>query len=518
MLVEYIRGSIAPLINKSGLSITWGIPMNVFAPALGSVRAAACGAALVFAVNAALATPAAAFDPKAAERSTLRVAIIAEKDGKKIFAGHGTGFVIDRGYVATNWHVAVPSYLVQQKIAYKLYVIGEEVPNFVEAQAIWTSEAVDLAVLRVPSLDLPPFELTSREPLTYPGKSEPIYVVGYPGASDKLQNPDEAQQLKVFREASITRGIVSRIVVARLEGAGNPRPTIQHDAIINPGNSGGPLFDACNRVVGINTYSTPSQMKLYKTQSGDQVASGQVAPAYISPHVSNLIHAVQTVPELKGIRLHLSSEACTIDEGGASPLLIVFSGVTLLIALGAAGLVVFRRREVVRVVESYSAWVQRKGVSPGAKRTDSAATPRASRPPSGPRRATNVEATEAPAMARAGRTGGTGDWSFSGTDSNKQKVSLAIAPAELDKAMDQAEKGLVLGRSSSMADKVINDPSVSRRHAKLTKTGDTLAIEDLKSAYGTKVNGETLKPFEQVAINPGDTVVIGAVTFEIARR
>ncbi|HEY7611247.1 MAG TPA: trypsin-like peptidase domain-containing protein [Alphaproteobacteria bacterium] len=495
--------------------------MNVFASALGSVRALACGALLGAVMGTCLAAPAAAFDPKAAERSTLRVAIIAEKDGKKIFAGHGSGFVIDHGYIATNWHVAVPSSLIKAKIPFKLYLISTYVPNFVEAEIVWTSEALDLAVLRVRTLDLPAVELSSREALSYPGKSEPIFVVGYPAASDQLKNPDEAQQLRVFREASITRGVVSRIVVARLEGAGDARPTIQHDATINPGNSGGPLFDACNRVVGVNTYSTPSQLKLYKTQSGEQIASGQVAPGFYSPHVSNLIGALRTVAELKGIRASLSSEACSADEGGASPLLIVFSGITLLVALGAIGLAVFRRREVVRVVESYSAWVQRKGVSPGAKRTDSAATPRApARPPAGPRRATNLEATQAPAMAKepTQRPAAAGDWTFSGTDSNKQKVSLTLTPAELDKAMGQAEKGLVLGRSASMADKVVNDPSVSRRHAKLTKHGDALAIEDLKSAYGTKVNGEALEPFTPTTIASGDTVVIGAVTFTVGRR
>jgi len=491
--------------------------MDITAWAHRFARAASGCAAAAFLLTTTLVSPAAAWDARTAEKSTLRVAIIAEQNGKKVFAGHGTGFVIDRGYIATNWHVASPSSLTKANIPFKLYIISTYVPEFTEAETVWTSEALDLAVLRVKTLDLPVLELSSREALSYPGKSESVFVVGYPGASDQLKNPDEAAQLKVFREASITRGVVSRIVVARLEGAGDARPTIQHDATINPGNSGGPLFDACNRVVGVNTYSTPSQLKLYKTQSGDQVAAGQVAPGFYSPHITNLIGAVQTVPALKGIRLSLSSEACDGAEGGTSPMLIVFSGITLLVALGAVGLAVFRRREVVRVVESYSAWVQRKGVSPGAKRTDSVAMPReATRPPSGPRRATNLEATHRPSEAGT-LAAPTGAWSFTGTDSNKQKVSLAITPAEIKKAMGAAEKGLVLGRSASMADKVLNDPSVSRRHAKLALSDDALTIEDLKSAYGTKVNGQALEPFQPTIVSPGDTVVIGAVTLEVKR-
>jgi hypothetical protein len=490
---------------------------------------AAAGAALIsFAAAAALPTPAAAWDARSAERSTLRVALIAEAQGKKVFAGHGTGFVIDRGYVATNWHVAISNDLIKQKVPYKLYIISTYVPEFVEAEIVWHSEDLDLAVLRVKNLNLPTLELSSREPLGYPGKSESIFVVGYPGISDKfLKNPDEQAALKVFREPSITRGVVSRTVVARLATAGVARPIIQHDAVINPGNSGGPLFDACNRVVGVNTYSTPNQLRVVKDEKGDQYAVGQVAPGFYSPHVSNLITSVQTVPALKGIRLSLSSEACTEGEGGTSPLLIVFSGVTLLVALGAVGLAVFRRREVVRVVESYSAWVQRKGVTPGAKRADSVATPPAARgaaptrPPAGPRRATNLEATHRPG-SDAGTLGATpaaasGDWSFSGTDGNKQKVSLAIKPSEIEKAMGGAENGLVLGRSASMADKVLNDPSVSRRHAKLALSNGSLTIEDLKSAYGTKVNGQALEPFAPAIVNSGDSVVIGAVALEVKR-
>lgn len=488
---------------------------------------AATGAALLgLAGAAAIPAPAAAWDAKAAEKSTLRVAVIAEVQGKKVFAGHGTGFVIDRGHVATNWHVAISNDLINKKIPYKLYVISAYVPEFIEAETIWHSENLDLAVLRVKNLDLPVLELSSREPLNYPGKSESIFVVGYPGISDKfLKNPDEQAALKVFREPSITRGVVSRIVVARLATAGVARPIIQHDAVINPGNSGGPLFDGCNRVVGVNTYSTPNQLRVVKDEKGDQYAVGQVAPGFYSPHISNLIASVRSVPALKNVRLSLSSEACTEAEGGTSPLLIVFSGITLLVALGAVGLAVFRRREVVRVVESYSAWVQRKGTTPGAKRTDSAALPRApaARPPSGPRRAANLEATHRPASEPAGRLAPAtppatvGDWALSGTDSNKQKVSIAISKRDLEKAMGAAEKGLVLGRSASLADKVLNDPSVSRRHAKLSLHEGSLTVEDLKSAYGTKVNGQALEPFAPTIVSAGDAVVIGAVTLEVSR-
>src|ERR1044071_8142082 len=79
------------------------------------VTGAARGAALALGLSAALAlmagsSPAAhAFDVKRADSSTLRVVayVIKEVDGKvqPVAGGRGTGFVIDREYVATNYHV-----------------------------------------------------------------------------------------------------------------------------------------------------------------------------------------------------------------------------------------------------------------------------------------------------------------------------------------------------------------------------------------------------------------------------
>lgn len=129
--------------------------MNITAWAHRFARAASGCAVAAFLLTTTLASPAAAWDARAAEKSTLRVAIIAEQNGKKVFAGHGTGFVIDRGYIATNWHVASPSSLTKANIPFKLYIISTYVPEFTEAETVWTSEQLDLAVLRVKTLNLP---------------------------------------------------------------------------------------------------------------------------------------------------------------------------------------------------------------------------------------------------------------------------------------------------------------------------------------------------------------------------
>jgi hypothetical protein len=67
------------------------------------------------------------------------------------------------------------------------------------------------------------------------------------------------------------------------------------------------------------------------------------------------------------------------------------------------------------------------------------------------------------------------------------------------------DPGLVLGRGSD-ADLRINDPGVSRRHAKFTVEGDRVTVKDLGSTNGVHVDGRKV-PAAQV--RDGDTVRIG---------
>lgn len=65
---------------------------------------------------------------------------------------------------------------------------------------------------------------------------------------------------------------------------------------------------------------------------------------------------------------------------------------------------------------------------------------------------------------------------------------------------------IYLGRDLSN-DVVVNDPEVSRRHARLVLTGNTYAIEDLGSTNGTFLRGQRLSGL--VLLNPGELITIG---------
>jgi hypothetical protein len=68
-----------------------------------------------------------------------------------------------------------------------------------------------------------------------------------------------------------------------------------------------------------------------------------------------------------------------------------------------------------------------------------------------------------------------------------------------------ANKEIVVGRSSEL-DMVLVEDMVSRRHAKITVTGDQIFIQDLGSTNGTFVNGEKVK---RARLNEGDRILVG---------
>lgn len=73
---------------------------------------------------------------------------------------------------------------------------------------------------------------------------------------------------------------------------------------------------------------------------------------------------------------------------------------------------------------------------------------------------------------------------------------------------------IVVGREADIS---ISDPRISRRHLKVTNSGDTVTMEDLGSTNGTKLAGTRLQAGEVKTLNGGDTVSLGGfeVTFSM---
>lgn len=72
----------------------------------------------------------------------------------------------------------------------------------------------------------------------------------------------------------------------------------------------------------------------------------------------------------------------------------------------------------------------------------------------------------------------------------------------------------VLGTQKDSVNLYIKDSSVSRIHAKITKTKDAIYIEDMHSTNGTILNDLPLMPHEKNQIKRGDIITLGKTEFE----
>ena len=70
---------------------------------------------------------------------------------------------------------------------------------------------------------------------------------------------------------------------------------------------------------------------------------------------------------------------------------------------------------------------------------------------------------------------------------------------------------MVLGRSRE-CDIVLDDRSVSRRHAELVRHGDGFLLRDLDSTNGSAVNGKRIR---ESPVLPGDDITLGTVALTL---
>jgi hypothetical protein len=73
---------------------------------------------------------------------------------------------------------------------------------------------------------------------------------------------------------------------------------------------------------------------------------------------------------------------------------------------------------------------------------------------------------------------------------------------------------VVVGRQQGLA-ATVDDESVSRRHARITRRGDEFELEDLGSFNGTHIDGV---PVRSCVLQEGDTVQFGQTLYRFERH
>ena len=71
---------------------------------------------------------------------------------------------------------------------------------------------------------------------------------------------------------------------------------------------------------------------------------------------------------------------------------------------------------------------------------------------------------------------------------------------------------VILGKKKEETDCVIEDMSVSRMHARITRDKSGVYLEDLNSTNGTYKNGLRLQPYEKRRLEKEDELRLGKIT------
>lgn len=242
------------MVAQSPLPWLWLAGVPVLAVKAGSrhdapmrfliARLSALFALLCVALSAmpAMADPA---DIAAASRSVVRVVLIADNGESASLYAHGSGFAVAPDLVVTNAHVVAE---LADNPSLRLLVIPSEGSRGYVARVAAFSPRNDLALLRVADAKLT--AATVSPAVAQDGQQ--VFAVGYPGNVDLAQGLDQVDMITptppVKVSGAISTGRSSRSF-----------DTLLHTAPLAQGNSGGPLFDACGRVVGVNSFGTVTE-------------------------------------------------------------------------------------------------------------------------------------------------------------------------------------------------------------------------------------------------------------------
>jgi len=187
----------------------------------------------------------------------------------------GSGFVVEKGVIATNKHVVQP-WATDQMAQVILHQGGGLAPKLDTLQAFFpsrqmpfdlkvatTSPRFDVALCKFEQGEaaLPVFPLSNDDLNSIIG--EPVVLLGYPtGVDGLLQRIEEAERREILKTRGssaldVAMGLASRGLIRPLTTTGTVSDAlpgrIVHSAQTTEGGSGSPMFDRDGQVIAINS-------------------------------------------------------------------------------------------------------------------------------------------------------------------------------------------------------------------------------------------------------------------------
>jgi S1-C subfamily serine protease len=399
-----------------------------------------------------------------------------------------------------------------------------------------SDQGKDVAIVKIEVKNAPILKLSDSDNVKL---QDHVTVIGYPGAADTFQSG--LLDSKSTLEATINDGKIS----AR-KTASSGAPILQTSTPATHGNSGGPVLNDASEVIGLLTFRgdtvngqevsgfafvVPSNTVMEYVKSAG--ATNQDGPtdrlyregleSYWNQYYSDAIPKFEQVkrlfPQHSEIDRLLQASQQAKSEGrdkSGFPFWLLAVVVVVLLFLGLLliiGLIIF-----------FVARRRRKGKAPApAKGRPAPATPPYSptpvnySPPSTPK---SPPPTPAPAAAAPHVAGGdqgmtvdlsrtvaiTPDGDTSPINYGAIKFVSGTLAGQL---FDIKQDGEFVGRDGSVAQIVISDPRISKRHLWIGVREGRVFIVDQGSRNGTFLNDPKSPRVSEASLSPGDIVILG---------
>jgi S1-C subfamily serine protease len=401
----------------------------------------------------------------------------------------------------------------------------------------------DVAIIKIEVKNAPILKLSDSDKVQL---QDHVTVVGYPGAADTFNSG--LLDSKSALEATINDGKIS----ARKK-ASSGAPILQTSASATHGNSGGPVLSDANEVIGLLTFRgdtvngqevsgfsfiVPSNTVMeYVKSAGANNADGPTdnlyregLDLYWDQHYSEAIPKFEEVKRLfpqhsEVDRLVQSSQQAKAEgkEKSTFPLwiiavvLIVLVFIVVIIGVGLAILFMARRRGKSKRASAAGSPGMATGPAASARPSPAPASyspspanyspsPSAGKasPPSSARHVAAVDQGMTVDLSRTVAIVPDGDTAPINYGSIKF-VSGSLAGKHFPITPD----GAYVGRDSSLAQIVIPDPRISKRHLWIGVREGRVIITDQNSRNGTFINDPKSQRVTESPLNPGDTVILG---------
>ena len=103
----------------------------------------------------------------------------------------------------------------------------------------------------------------------------------------------------------------------------------------------------------------------------------------------------------------------------------------------------------------------------------------------------------------------------SGFDGSGNRIRIVLSSGRFA----EQRLGISFGRDPALVDEVVNDPSMSSRHLRISLArGGECHVEDLNSKNGTILDGRKLQPFQAEPVGYNSTLTAGDVELTLSER